>query len=284
MSLPRMPLHVGDYLKETTHLDATLHGAYVLLIIDYWVKGFLPDDDVQLARIARMSSTQWRKVRPILQSFFYGGWRHERMEKEIAAANEHFEKFARAGRASAQARAAKKNEHRSKDAGGAVGNDVGNDVGNETGKDVWKEMPRSFEQPRPDHQEVREGDSAPAPEHARDPMPSPEAFEFAAAYGKAVGVDPDDPQWAGLPYTAQVWVTRGYDAAAVLAFGSALAARYGPKPMSYHAKAIENEMSSAKKTGASNAQNRRGSHLGGGGNGTGFASAAVFHARAASET
>ena len=54
MSLPRMPLHVGDYLKETTHLDATLHGAYVLLIIDYWVKGSLPDDDVQLARIARM--------------------------------------------------------------------------------------------------------------------------------------------------------------------------------------------------------------------------------------
>ena len=57
MSLPRMPLHVGDYLKETTHLDATLHGAYVLLIIDYWVKGSLPDDDVQLARIARTSNS-----------------------------------------------------------------------------------------------------------------------------------------------------------------------------------------------------------------------------------
>jgi hypothetical protein len=121
---------------------------------------------------------------------------------------------------------------------------------------------------------------------ARDPMPSPEAFGLAAAYRKAVGVDPDDPQWVGLPYTAQVWVTRGYDGAAVLAFGSALAARYGPKPMSYHAKAIENEMNSVKKAGASNAQNRHGSHTRGGTNGTGggFASAAIFHARAASET
>src|SRR5690348_6764025 len=138
MSLPRMPLHIGDHLKETTHLDATLHGAYLLLLIDYWVKGFLPDDDVQLARIARMSAMQWRKARPILQGLFYNGWRHERIEKEIAAANEHYEKFVRAGRASAQARAAKKNESRPNDA-----NDVGNDVGNDAGN----ERPQSLEQP-----------------------------------------------------------------------------------------------------------------------------------------
>jgi uncharacterized protein YdaU (DUF1376 family) len=270
MSLPRMSLHIGDYLKDTTHLDATLHGAYLLLIMHYWVKGSLPDDDVRLARIARMNRTQWRKARPILEAFFFDGWQHKRIEREIADAIAHYEKFARAGRASAQARAAKKNEDRS--------NDVGNDVGNE--------RPQSFEQPRPDNQEKGEGDSAPARAHTQEPMLSPYAFELAAAYRKAVGVDPGDPQWAGLPYTAQVWVTRGYDGAAVLAFGSALAARYGPKPMSYHAKAIENEMNSAKKTGASNAQNRHGSHTRGGTNGTGggFASEAIFHVRAASET
>ena len=39
MSLHRMSLHVGDYLKDTTHLDATLHGAYLLLIMHYWAKG-----------------------------------------------------------------------------------------------------------------------------------------------------------------------------------------------------------------------------------------------------
>jgi hypothetical protein len=142
--------------------------------------------------------------------------RHKRIEREIAEAIERYEKFARAGRASAEARAGKKNEHRS--------NDVGNDVGNE--------RHQSFEQPIPDHQEVREGDNAPTRAYARGPVPSPKAFVLAAAYRKAVGVDPDDPQWVYLPYTAQVWVTRGYDGAAVLAFGSVLAARYGPKPMS----------------------------------------------------
>ena len=238
-----MSLHVGDYLKETMHLDSTLHGAYLLFILHLWAKGTLPDDDVQLAMIARMSPTQWRRARPILQAFFCDGWRHERTEKDIAAATENYKKYARAGRASGQARAAKKNEHRS--------NDVSNDVGNE--------RPQSFEQPRTDNQEVREGDGA----RARDPV-SPEAFELATAYRKAINVDPDDPRWIGLPYTAQVWVARGYNRTVVLAVGSALAARYGP----------------------SNARNRQGGHAGGGTNGTdsGFATAAIFHARAASET
>jgi hypothetical protein len=105
---------------------------------------------------------------------------------------------------------------------------------------------------------------------------------LAAAYRKAVRVDADDPQWAALPYTAQVWITRGYDTAAVFAFGSDLAARYGPKPMSYHAKAIENEIGSAQKTGVSYAPNRQnGAARGTGG---GFANAAVYHARAAGKT
>jgi uncharacterized protein YdaU (DUF1376 family) len=266
MSLPRMPLHIGDYLKDTTHLNATLHGAYLLLIMHYWAKGGLPNDDAQLATIARLSLAQWRKVRPVIQAFFYDGWRHKRVEREIAEAAERYEKFARAGRASGQARATKKNEHRS--------------------NDVVNESQQSFEQPIPDNQEVRERDGAPARAHAAELAPSPEAFDLATAYREAIGVDADDPQWARLPYTAQVWVTRNYDRAAVLAFGSTLAARYGPKPISYHAKAIENEMSSAKKPGVTYAQNRQGSRARNSTNGTGggFASAAVFHARAAGET
>lgn len=266
MSLPKMPLHIGDYLKETTHLDTEQHGAYLLLIMHYWANGCLPEDDVQLAKIVRMSPARWRKMRPIIQAFFHDGWKHKRIDEEIIAATERYEKFARAGRASGQVRGSKKNEHRS--------NDVGNDVGNETAQ--------SFEQPGADNQEVGEGSSA----RAHAPEPSPKAFELAAAYRKAAGVDPDDPQWFGLPYTAQIWITRGYDGEAVLAFGSELAARYGPKPMSYHAKAIENQMNTAKKAGVSNAQNRYGRHAGGGTNGTGggFASQAIFHAGAASET
>ena len=111
--------------------------------------------------------------------------------------------------ASGQARAAKKSGHRSND----VGNDVANDVGNETRQ--------SSEQPIPDHQEVREGDSAPPRAHAAAPVPSPEAFELAAAYRKAVGCRPRRAAMgrpalhgAGLGHVAAT--TR----AAVLAFGS----------------------------------------------------------------
>jgi uncharacterized protein YdaU (DUF1376 family) len=268
MSLPKMPLHIGDYLKETTHFGAAEHGAYLLLIMHYWAKGSLPDDDVQLARITRMSLGQWRKARPTIQSFFHDGWKHQRIDEEIVAATERYEKFAKAGRESGKVRAAN-NEHRS--------NEAMNDVGNE-----W---PQSFKQPITGSQEEGEGDSAGAGAGALDPVPSPEAIKLAAAYREAIGILPDDPQWAGLPYTAQVWLTRGYECAAVLAFGSALAARYGPKPMKYHATAIENEMDVVRKTGAGNAQNRHDSGTRFRANGTGgFARAAVKHARAASES
>jgi uncharacterized protein YdaU (DUF1376 family) len=139
MSLPRMPLHIGDYLKETAHLSAAEHGAYVLLIMHYWAKGSLPDDDVQLARITRMGPAQWRKARPVIQEFFQGGWKHKRIDEEIVAATERYEKFAKAGRESGKARAAQK-EHRSNEA--------------------MNETPQSFEQPITDNPEVREGDNA----------------------------------------------------------------------------------------------------------------------------
>src|SRR5579884_303263 len=98
MSLPRMSLHIGDYLKDTTHLDAPLHGAYLLLIMHYWAKGGLPDDDAQLAMIARMSLPAWRRSRPTIQAFFHDGWRHKRVELEIAEARAKYERRVNAGR------------------------------------------------------------------------------------------------------------------------------------------------------------------------------------------
>jgi len=48
-----MPFYVADYLRDTRHLSATEHGAYMLLIMQAWTQGgLLPLDPVRLARIA----------------------------------------------------------------------------------------------------------------------------------------------------------------------------------------------------------------------------------------
>ena len=91
MKRPWMPLYIADYLADTAHLSAAEHGAYLLLIMHYWRKGGLPDDDAQLARIARMSPEEWSKVRPIIEAFFEPGWTHKRIEKELAEVKQRTE-------------------------------------------------------------------------------------------------------------------------------------------------------------------------------------------------
>ena len=84
MSRPWMPLYVADYLRDTRKLTAAEHGGYLLLIMEYWTSGELPDDDRQLARIASMSPAEWRRARPNVQGFFHDGWRHKRLDAELA--------------------------------------------------------------------------------------------------------------------------------------------------------------------------------------------------------
>ena len=83
---PWMPLYIGDYLADTTHLGALQSGAYLHLIMHYWQHGGLPDDEAAIARIARLTPTEWRRVRPTLAAFFYDGWKHKRIDEELAHA------------------------------------------------------------------------------------------------------------------------------------------------------------------------------------------------------
>lgn len=81
-----MPLWVGDYLADTRRLNTTQHGAYLLLIMDYWRNGPPPNDDSILSRITLSSLEDWIKLRPAIEPFFTtsnGTWNHKRIDLEL---------------------------------------------------------------------------------------------------------------------------------------------------------------------------------------------------------
>jgi uncharacterized protein YdaU (DUF1376 family) len=103
-----MPCYITDYLRDTTRLTTEGHGAYLLLIFDYWSQGQpLPDDDAQLAAITRLSPQKWKALRPTLAQFFTvadGVWRHKRVDRELVLATERITKLSEAGKRGAAAK------------------------------------------------------------------------------------------------------------------------------------------------------------------------------------
>lgn len=108
MNPPKMPIHIGDLLRDTGHLGPDEFGVYMLLLFHHWSTGSLPDDDRRLATIARMTPAQWKRVRPVLVTFFEEGWRHGRIAKDLATSHENYEKRAKAGAEGGKAKAAAK--------------------------------------------------------------------------------------------------------------------------------------------------------------------------------
>ncbi len=85
MNRPWMPLNVADYLRDTSHLRALESGAYLHLIMAYWVSSRLPNDDRQLATIAKLTDREWRACKATLAAFFGVDWSsHKRIDKELA--------------------------------------------------------------------------------------------------------------------------------------------------------------------------------------------------------
>ncbi|MET2828944.1 YdaU family protein [Mesorhizobium shangrilense] len=61
---PYLPLFIDAYVADTTHLSTQEHGAYLLLLMSMWRhNGSVPNDDRDLARITRLSTQRWRKVK-----------------------------------------------------------------------------------------------------------------------------------------------------------------------------------------------------------------------------
>lgn len=106
-----MPLYIGDYVRDTAHLGALESGAYLHLIMAYWLSGSLPNDDRQLATIAKMNRTEWRRTGPILAKFFGPNWSsHKRIDAELALAKVRHDARAAAGKRGGIAAAKAKQE------------------------------------------------------------------------------------------------------------------------------------------------------------------------------
>jgi len=65
-----MPLYIGDYLADTSRLSTEQHGAYLLMLMDYWRNGPPLDDDEELASITKLPVAVWRKHSAKLRTFF----------------------------------------------------------------------------------------------------------------------------------------------------------------------------------------------------------------------
>ncbi len=93
---PVLPLHVGDYLTDTAYLTIEQSGAYLHILMYGWRSGRIPDNEVDLARLCRVTTRYWRAaIAPALMPFFAreGGLLiSKRLEKERHIAVEKSEK------------------------------------------------------------------------------------------------------------------------------------------------------------------------------------------------
>lgn len=102
-----MPLYIADYLSATSRLNTEQHGAYLLLIMDYWKNGAPPDNDQVLAQITKLSPDAWSNARSMLQVFFQikdGLWIQHRVESEMVKAQHNKQVNVNRGKAGAEAR------------------------------------------------------------------------------------------------------------------------------------------------------------------------------------
>lgn len=99
-----MQLYVSDYLADTAHLTAQQHGAYLLLLMNYWQKGKpLDNTNERLQYVARMTGEEWEANKDILAEFFWidgDTWSHTRIDNDLEKVREKSEKASKAGQRS----------------------------------------------------------------------------------------------------------------------------------------------------------------------------------------
>jgi uncharacterized protein YdaU (DUF1376 family) len=115
---PVMPLFTDALIGDTTHLSAEQFGCYVLILISTWRNNgqALPDDDVRMSRVCRITATNWRrKVRPVLCEMFTvseTGWHQQRLEKEWNRVSDWLSQQRSNGRAGGLAKAKRRSSQK----------------------------------------------------------------------------------------------------------------------------------------------------------------------------
>ena len=96
------PFYVGDYKAETQGFSHEERGVFVELICAYCHRQApLPDDDKQLAKLAGLSISKWKRMRLTIAPVFTinkGLWRLKRLDEQIARGIEIREKRRESGR------------------------------------------------------------------------------------------------------------------------------------------------------------------------------------------
>ncbi len=117
MSRPWMPLYCETFLSHTNHLSAAETGAYMALVMHYWVNRSLPTSDRSLARIARMTEEEWLEHKESIAFFFNDDWTHDRVEEELQKSDEAYERRAKAGSVGGKAPKTKKTKPKPEQSG-----------------------------------------------------------------------------------------------------------------------------------------------------------------------
>lgn len=186
-----LPLYVADYLADTTRLTTEQHGAYLLLIMDYWRNGPPPDDDAVLAQITGLSSKRWKAHRAAIQVFFTiheGIWRQKRIDKEISRAKSVVEQRSEAGRASANKRWG--NGRCNENSNEIYNEPITGDVTNASRDDAPSQLTTHnslSHSPAPSPKGVARAERPPPQEKAKT---TDTWLAYANAYRKRYGVDP----------------------------------------------------------------------------------------------
>jgi len=112
-ALPYIQLYVADYLADTIHLTTEEHGAYMLLIMNYWQTG-KPLPKNRLQAIAKLQNGHWATVEQTLSEYFTedeaGNWVHERIEMDLNKVKSKSIQASKAGKRSAEVKALKSKE------------------------------------------------------------------------------------------------------------------------------------------------------------------------------